>query len=75
MSKLPALKPQEVVKALKRLGFRERRKTGGHLILKHPETGHMTSVPIHHGKDIKKGLLHGILKQADVDIDEFLDKL
>lgn len=38
-----------MVAALKRAGFVERRQTGSHLILRHPQTKRMTVVPQHTG--------------------------
>ena len=72
--KLPVIKPKEVVKALLKAGFIKRRQTGSHLILRHPETKKIVPVPIH-AKDIKKGVLKNILKQADLTLEEFLDLL
>ena len=72
--RLPQVKPKELVRALERLGFVIRRQTGSHCILKHPETKRMTSVPMHNG-DIKRGLLYGILKQAGIEDQKFLDSL
>ena len=35
--RLPSLKPRDVVKVLKRVGFEEQRQTGSHLIMMHRE--------------------------------------
>ena len=55
MPKLPSLKPRQVVKKLKKLGFIEHHQVGSHLTMKHPVTGHRAVIPLHL-KDIKKGL-------------------
>ena len=68
---MPAFKAKEVVKILKRLGFEERRQTGSHLIMYHPEKKQIIPVPIH-AKDLKKGLLKAIIKQAESTEEEFL---
>lgn len=68
-SRLPQLKPTELIRALERLGFVIRRQTGSHVILRNPQTKHIVSVPAHPG-DIKRGLLFGILKQAHITSDE-----
>lgn len=39
MNRLPSLKGKEVIKALKKVGFVERRITGSHVIMKNPATG------------------------------------
>jgi len=63
--------PNKVVKALKRAGFVRARQTGSHLILWHPQTKRMVSVPIH-ARTLKKGLLSGIIKEANLTLEEFL---
>ncbi|PIR80877.1 hypothetical protein COU24_01545, partial [Candidatus Kuenenbacteria bacterium CG10_big_fil_rev_8_21_14_0_10_39_14] len=37
MSKLPVIKPKELIKILKNFGFVEHRQKGSHLILKHSD--------------------------------------
>jgi len=69
--KLPALKPHIVVRALKKIGFREARQTGSHLILVNIATKRIIPIPIHN-KDIKRGLLFSIIKQAGLTTEEFI---
>lgn len=71
MPKLPALKPKELVKILFKAGFVEKRQTGSHLILFHPIKRKIIPVPIH-PKEIGKGLLHSIIKQAEINIHEII---
>ena len=68
---MASFKAREVVKILKKLGYIQKRQTGSHLIMYSPETKRIIPVPIHAG-DIKKGLLRGIIKQADSTEKEFL---
>lgn len=72
--RLPQVKPKELIRALERLGFVLRRQTGSHAIFRHPNTKNMAVVP-KHAKDVNRGLLFGILKQAGVSEDEFLKVL
>lgn len=72
MHHLPSLKGKEVIKALKKIGFIERRITGSHSILKNPATGKIVPVPLHGSKDVKRGTLFGIIKQAGLKIEEFI---
>lgn len=74
MPKLPIVMPNKVVKALKRHGFVEARQKGSHLILWHPQTKRIVSVPIH-ARILKKGLLSGIIKEANLTLEEFLELL
>ena len=75
MSKLPSLTARQVVRALKRAGFVEDRQNGSHLILIQPATKARTVVPIHRGKTIKEPLLRGILRDANLPTDEFIELL
>lgn len=74
MPKLPIVMPNKVVKALKRAGFVKARQTGSHLILWHPQTKRIVSIPIH-ARTLKKGLLSGIIKEANLTLEEFLELL
>ncbi len=69
--KLPVLKPEEVVKALQRGGFVIKRQTGSHIIMHKPGTHHIITVPIH-PKDLPKGTLKAIIRQAGLKVEEFL---
>ncbi len=72
--RLPTIKPRQLVKALKKAGFQEARQTGSHLILVNRASRKIIPVPIHN-KDIKRGLLVSIIKQAQLTIEEFIDLL
>jgi len=69
MSKLPRnIKPQKLIKALIRLGFREIGGKGSHIRLKHVD-GRWTQVAVHQ-KPIPQGTLRAILRQAEIKIEE-----
>ena len=74
MSKLPVLKPTELVRLLERLGFQRIRQKGSHLYLRHPD-GRATVVPMHKGEDLPPGLLRSILQDIELSREEFLDLL
>jgi predicted RNA binding protein YcfA (HicA-like mRNA interferase family) len=64
-AKLGSLSGREVVRALERAGFVLKRVTGSHHILVHPDDKtRRTIVPVHGRTNLKRGTLHGILKQA-----------
>lgn len=68
MSKLPALKSRDVIRALQNAGFVEHRQQGGHKIFK---KGNLrVTVPVH-ARDLKKGTLHSIIAQAELTVEEF----
>jgi predicted RNA binding protein YcfA (HicA-like mRNA interferase family) len=71
--KLPALRPKTVMRALERAGFRLVRVTGSHHIYEHAsQPDRVVPVPFHN-RDLKRGTLHNILKQAGFGEEEFLD--
>ena len=72
MSKLPILIGQEVIKILSKIGFEVVRQRGSHVYLRHPD-GRTTTVPIHKGRDLDRGLLRKIIRDASISRDEFLD--
>lgn len=74
MNRLPALKPAQIVRVLKKCGFREVRQSGSHLVLVSSERKQLVVVPMHK-RDIKRGLLFGILKSAGLLQAEFLQLL
>ena len=57
------LTPKEMIKYLKKNGFKEVSQNGSHIKLKNTKTGKQVIVP-YHSKTMKKGLEHAILKEA-----------
>jgi len=75
MDALPVIKPREVIKALLRGGFYVHHQTGSHARLMHSTKAELrVTVPIH-SKDIPKGTLRRIIRQAGLTIEEFLNLL
>lgn len=71
MSLLPAFKAKDLVRVLRRLGFRPARQKGSHLFFEHSD-GRTTVVPMHSREDIGRGLLRQILREIEVTPDEFI---
>ncbi|MCD4687302.1 MAG: type II toxin-antitoxin system HicA family toxin [Anaerolineae bacterium] len=71
MPKLPSLRGREVVAALKKAGWYESRQRGGHVIMRRDDPAKSVPVPVH-SKPLKMGTLRGIIRQADLTVDEFL---
>lgn len=69
MSKLPSLTPQKIIKVLEKKGFVLDRIKGSHHIYYHPETKKRAVVPLHK-RDLPKGTLLEILKQAGITKEE-----
>ena len=69
MPRLPAIKPKKLIKKLKKLGFVEDHQTGSHIIMYHRQTKKRATIP-YHLKDIKRGTLHSLLKEAGIASEE-----
>jgi predicted RNA binding protein YcfA (HicA-like mRNA interferase family) len=76
--KLTNHKPDKVIKALRRLGWKERTTSSGrnpHKVMKKEGNPSLITIPIHKGRDVKSGLLSDQLKRAGISLDEFLAAL
>ncbi|MBI1968825.1 type II toxin-antitoxin system HicA family toxin [Candidatus Woesearchaeota archaeon] len=75
MPKLPVVSGREIVKVLCKIGFEHVRTKGSHAILnKHTEKGKVTiPVPLH--KELAKGTLSSILKQAEMTVEDLRNLL
>jgi predicted RNA binding protein YcfA (HicA-like mRNA interferase family) len=70
LSKIPLLSAREIIKILAIFGFKPVRQTGSHIHLLQSETRRLVTVPNH--PEIATGTLLSILRQADLDKEEFL---
>ena len=62
------VKPQQVIKFLVKLGFKEGKGKGSHLRLTHPD-GRWTQVAVH-PRPIPEGTLRNIIKQAEITAEQ-----
>jgi predicted RNA binding protein YcfA (HicA-like mRNA interferase family) len=69
--KLPRISGQECLRALQSIGFASIRQRGSHVIMRRDDRGCV--VPMH--REMKVGTLHGVLKQAGVDPEQFIEAL
>jgi predicted RNA binding protein YcfA (HicA-like mRNA interferase family) len=53
MTRMPALKPKEVIAILEEAGYCIDHTTGSHYVMRHPDHPHRIPVP-YHAKDIRK---------------------
>lgn len=75
MSKTPAVNARQLMAALRRMGFEETRSKGSHRRFEHAD-GRKTTVPVHRGRDIPRGLLRQIVTiDVGCTMDEFLRHL
>ena len=72
MPKLPVISGKELIKALSKLGYLVDHQTGSHIILRHKEQPHRRlTIPNH--REISKGTLRAIIRQAGLTREEFLN--
>lgn len=74
MGRLAGLRYRDIIKRLKLFGFEfYRQAAGSHEIWHNPVTNRYTTIPNHTG-DMPEGTLRAILKQADIDASEFINR-
>jgi len=74
MPNLPSISSQKLAKALVSAGFILERTTGSHCIYYHPETRKKAIVPMH-SKNVPKGTLCKLLKEAGINKEDLIDLL
>lgn len=74
MSKLPAVSGATAVKALGRAGYHVDHQTGSHIILRQIAAPHRRlTVPNH--RELAKGTLRSIIREAGLTVEQFADLL
>lgn len=71
--KLPSVSGKQVVTALERDGFAHVKTKGSHAKLRHADRVLTVIVPLH--RELAKGTLRSILRQADLTVDRLLELL
>jgi predicted RNA binding protein YcfA (HicA-like mRNA interferase family) len=71
LPELPHVSGSEAIRALERLGFTVVRQRGSHVLLRRGAVGCV--VPLH--REIKRGTLGGIVRQAGIDAETFIEAL
>jgi len=70
VSRLPVTSGRAAVKAFEKLGYETDHQTGSHIILRHTAAPHRRlSVPDH--KELARGTLRALLRQAGLTVEEF----
>ncbi|MBW2345802.1 MAG: type II toxin-antitoxin system HicA family toxin [Deltaproteobacteria bacterium] len=73
MPEVPILKPREVVKAFKKLGWEIARQRGSHIIL--TKEGHLATLSVPDHPEVARGTLRALIARAGLTIEEFLAAL
>jgi predicted RNA binding protein YcfA (HicA-like mRNA interferase family) len=69
---LPRISGAHTVRLLEKLGFRQVRQRGSHVV---PQRGKAVTVVPLHRRDLAVGTLHDILKQAGVSAEKFIEQM
>ncbi len=70
MSKLPVVSGTECIKALEKIGFEDYRQRGSHIVLVRKSPPAQTTIPNH--KELDRGTVRAIIRQAGLTVDEFV---
>ena len=70
MGELPVVSGRDVVKALAALGYEVDRQRGSHIVLRQSAAPHRRAVVPDH-REVAKGTLRSILREAGLTVDEF----
>jgi predicted RNA binding protein YcfA (HicA-like mRNA interferase family) len=69
---LPVLNARDVLRALRKAGFVDKRVSGSHYLLAHrDDPARAVTVPYHGARDLKPGTLRSIIRQAGFSIEDF----
>ena len=69
MSRSPRITGAELIAALANDGFVVVRVRGSHHFIRH-EDGRTTVVPVHSGETVGPGLLHKVLRDCDLSVED-----
>jgi len=72
MSRLPVCSGEDAIRAFQKLGYQADHQTGSHIILRHPQMRRLT-VPNH--RELARGTLRAIIREAGLTKEEFFDLL
>ena len=75
MSRLGSYRGEEVVRVFQRAGWKITRQRSSHVILEKEGYEATLSVPVHKGKNVKRGTLRDLIKDAKMSVDEFLENI
>jgi len=70
VSRIPTISGKDCIKALKKIGFYQKRRESSHVILRRDNPFAQVVVPDH--QQLAKGTLRAIIRDADLSIEEFI---
>ena len=70
---LPVMKGKDLIAFLETIGFTAIRQRGSHVRMK-SDDGRYTTVPVHRGEDVPKGLLRKIIREdLEMTLEDFAE--
>jgi hypothetical protein len=77
MTRLPAVTARELVAVAEKLGFVLDRQKGSHAVFIRAagDEWQRIVVPIHKGRSLKRGTLHGLIADMGITVEEFVEML
>lgn len=75
MSRLGIYTGAIIVNAFQKAGWSISRQKGSHVAMEKPGQESTLSIPVHKGKDVKRGTLRDLIKDAGMTVDEFVSNL
>jgi len=73
MSKLPRISGRDCVKELEKADFHPKRREGSYMILRRDDPFAQVVVPDH--RELDRGTLRAIIRQAGLSVSEFVESL
>lgn len=73
--KLPRVRADQVLRALRRAGWFEHHRRGSHVYLRHPDRPGQVTIPVHRGRDLLPKTLAIVIEQADMSAEELRELL
>lgn len=70
MSRLPVISGRECIKALEKAGFYSKRRESSHVVIRRDDPFAQIVVPDH--KELDRGTLRAIIRQAGLSVDDFV---
>ena len=73
MARLPVISGADAIKAFHRAGWRAVRQSGSHIVL--VKEGEDVTLSVSLRRELKRGLLRALIRDAGMSVDEFVDLL
>ena len=70
MARLPVMSGREVVRAFESLGWQVARQSSSHIVL--VKTGESASLSVPDHREVRKGTLRSLIRNANLTLDEFI---